>query len=71
MSGKRAKQVVKAVDPDLEGWAKLGGGSLAPERELTEGEKITAAGNEWVREQLQPTPLRTSVLAVNLFRRDR
>jgi hypothetical protein len=29
----------KKPDPDLEIWVKLGGGSLAPERELTEGEK--------------------------------
>jgi hypothetical protein len=31
-----------------------------------------AAGNEWAREQLLPsTPLRTSALAFNPFRRDR
>jgi hypothetical protein len=60
----------KPVDPDLATWAKLGGRSLEPEQELTEGQKIVAAGNEWVREQLQPsTPLRTSPLAVNPFRR--
>jgi hypothetical protein len=64
---KRKKQ----LDPDLEVWAKLGGGTLAPERELTPGEKIMQAGNEWVREQLQPPPMRVSALSCNPFRRDR
>lgn len=64
MSGKRAKQVVKAVDSDLEVWAKLGGAALdAPESELdglSEGEKIMRAGNEWVRAQLTPSDRRTA-----------
>jgi hypothetical protein len=64
---KRKKQ----LDPDLEVWAKLGGGTLAPERELTPGEKIMQAGNAWAREQLHPSRPSTSVLAVNPFRRDR
>jgi hypothetical protein len=38
---------------------------------LSEGERIMHAGNQWVREQLQPArPLRPSVLAVNPFTRD-
>lgn len=68
MSGKRRTEQV-VVDPDLEVWAKLGGGSLETARELTEGELIVAAGNEWVREQLQPSTWRPS--SVNPFRRDR
>jgi hypothetical protein len=60
----------KPVDHDLETWAALGGGVLEPpERELSEGERITAAGNEWVREQLQPTIVRTSPLSANPFQR--
>jgi hypothetical protein len=67
-----ARKKKQYADRDLKVWAKLGGGSLAPERELTEGERIVQAGNEWVREQLQSsTPLRISPLAVNPFRRDR
>jgi hypothetical protein len=65
-----AKKREKPVDPDLATWAKLGGGSLEPERELTPGQRIVAAGNEWVREQLQPSTMRTSP-TVNPFRRDR
>jgi hypothetical protein len=67
----RTKQKKKQLDADLELWAKLGGGELAPERELTEGERIMEAGNEWVREQLNASTWRPSVFAVNPFRRDR
>ena len=60
--GNRKK---KKPDPDIETWAKLGGGSLAPERELTEGEKIVWPSATNAREQPLPsTPLRTSALAV-------
>jgi hypothetical protein len=45
-----------------------------PEGELdqmTEGERIMEAGNQWARQQLQPARLMTpSVFAVNPFRRD-
>jgi hypothetical protein len=72
MPAKRVrKKEAETVDHDLSIWARLGGGELAPERELTPGERIMAAGNEWVREQLQPTALRISPLAFNPFRRDR
>jgi hypothetical protein len=64
---KRKKQ----LDPDLEIWAQLGGGTLAPERELTPGEQIMANGNAWAQEQLHPSRPSTSALAFNPFRRDR
>jgi hypothetical protein len=67
-----AKRKKQEPDKDLELWAQLGGGTLAPERPLTEGEKIMQAGNEWVAEQLRPsTPMRFSAPSFNPFRRDR
>jgi hypothetical protein len=69
MSGKRAKQV-KAVDPDLEVWAKLGGGVTEAEaRELTPGERIVAEGNVVVREWLNPSTWRPAHM--NPFQRNR
>jgi hypothetical protein len=62
------RRKVKPVDHDLAVWAKLGGGVLVPERELSAGEKIVAAGNEWVREQLMSSTVRA---ARSPFRRDR
>jgi hypothetical protein len=67
VGNSKGMQKKQKPDPDLETWAKLGGGSLAPERELTEGEKIMDAGNEWAREQLTSSTLRT---ARSPFRRE-
>jgi hypothetical protein len=43
---------------DLAVWAKLGGGTLEPERELTEGERLVAEANEVVREWLNSSTCR-------------
>jgi hypothetical protein len=62
----------REVGPDLatlETWAKLGGGALEPERELSEGERIVAEANEVVREWLNPSTWRPQT--PNPFRRDR
>jgi hypothetical protein len=62
-------RVVKPVDHDLAVWAALGGGSIAPERELSPGERIMAEANEILLDLLQSSTMRTS--PVNPFRRDR
>jgi hypothetical protein len=61
------------VDRDLALWAKLGGGSLTPARELSEGERILAAGNEWVAEQLelQARAKATSRISPTIFLKQR
>jgi hypothetical protein len=66
-----AKRKTKPVDHDLETWIRLGGGVTEAESDaMSEGQRIMEAGNQWVREQLQPsTPLRASAFAVNPFRR--
>jgi hypothetical protein len=70
--GNRKKKKPQS-DPTIDAYIRLGGG--VPEGELdqmTPGERIMAAGNQWAREQLQPArPLRPSIFAENPFRRDR
>jgi hypothetical protein len=69
--GNRKKKKPQS-DPTIDAYIRLGGG--VPEGELdqmTEGERVMEAGNQWARQQLQPARLMTpSVFAVNPFRRD-
>jgi hypothetical protein len=64
----------KPVDPDLATWIRIGEGvpletEIDEAEGLTPGERIMAAGNAWVREQLQPTIVRTSPLSANPLQR--
>jgi hypothetical protein len=54
-----AKRKNKPTDPDLETWAKLGGGVTASEAEqMSEGEKIVQEANEIARSWLDPSTWR-------------
>jgi hypothetical protein len=55
------------IDHDMENWVRLGSGVTEPDEGLTEGQRITVAGNAWARAQLAPRRWRQDGARVNPF----